>query len=405
MAKQRRSSDSSALLLLPVFITLCLILTPLLAVVPIEGDGLAHAQQPNPRKARKAYSDAKRAYNAQKFDEAADLFKQAHGFDPKPQLLFNIGQALKEAGELAEAEQYYKRYLDEVPDADNREAVLETLFELQQLVAAQMAIVTIEANREGLNVFVDDEEEPRCQTPCIINVNPGPHSISVEGAQVERDTRDIEPTAQQELKLSFSPTVKGDTPGTLMVTTDVEGGVLMVDGKPSGRLPLGSPVSMAPGSYPLGVMIGGEVKWRGSVEIKPGELSRVKVELQDKIAEEGEGGGGALTTTAYVLWGVGVGALGAGALFGLSASSVESDLDAQLSRGEVPNQELIAQGESQSLNANIFFTAGAVAVGTGVLLYLLDDGGGEQKGPATGSVSPDVVPLEGGALIRIQTPF
>ncbi len=372
----------------------------------LAAQGAQEAQaQANPREARKAYQDAKKAYQNNEFDKAAELFKEAYDYDPKPELLFNIGQALKEAGQLAEAESYYKRYLDELPQAPNREDVLETLFELQQLVAAQMAVIAVEANREGLNVFVDNEEEPRCQTPCIVNVNPGPHTIAVEGPNILRTVEAIEPAIQQEIKLRFEPQAAPDSPGTLRVSTDVTGAQLLVDGKPAGALPTLRPLELAPGAYPLAVSVKGVVQWSGSVQIEPGELSEVAVPLKAKLAaEQSESSGGDLMgMAAFSLWGVGAGSLVAGAFFGLSAGEIEGDLDAQLTRGEVPNEALIAQGESQALFANLFFGVGVAAIGAGVVLLLLDEGGGQEaqdEGAAAG-----VLLLEGGALLRIQSPF
>ena len=362
---------------------------------------VAHAQS-DQRKARKAFADAKQAYSADKFSEAAALFKKAYRFDPKPQLLFNIAQSLREAGNLVEAETFYKRYLDELPRATNREAVLGTLFELQQQVAMQLAIVTVESDIVGLDVYIDDETTPRCKTPCIVNVNPGPHTISVDGQNVDRATQNIEAEAQQELTIQLASTSIEASAGQLMVTTNVTGGVLTIDGKPAGRLPLKEAISLPPGAYPLGVLVGGELKWRGSAQISAGKPTAIDAQIS--AGDSGAAPGvesRSFSTPAVLCLGVGVAALGAGTFFGLSAQSVESDLDAQLGRGETPNKELISHGEDQSLYANIFFATGAVAVGTGFLLYLLD---GEDDGDAV-SMSSDVILLRDGALIRIQTPF
>lgn len=361
--------------------------------------------QANPAKARAVYGKAKRAFQQKSYAEAAALFKEAYEYDPKPQLLFNIGQALKEAGELAEAESYYKRYLEELPEAPNRDEVLATLFTLQQVMAASMAMITIDTE-EGLQVFVDQEPEPRCETPCIINVNPGPHVVAVVGERYEREEQSVAPEAQEELMLSFTPKLKPGFMGSLTVTTDVEGAVLMVDGRPAGKLPLLDPIPLEPGVYPVAVMVAGATKWTGTATVKADEVATLNVPLKDSLNDEDDGGGGGtMRVVAFSLWGAGAVSLGAGALFGLSASSVESDLDAQLGRGEQPNSELIDQGESQALMANVFYLVGVAAIGTGVALYLLDGGDSEQGEPTAQGPATDVVPLEGGALLRIQTPF
>jgi tetratricopeptide (TPR) repeat protein len=50
------------------------------------------------------------------FARAADEYKAAYELDPRPEMLFNIGQAFRLAGAKREALDYFKRYLDQQPD-------------------------------------------------------------------------------------------------------------------------------------------------------------------------------------------------------------------------------------------------------------------------------------------------
>lgn len=381
-------------------------LTPLNQALELLGPSVADAQS-NPREARKAFREATQAYKDGDFTKAAELFERAYSFDAKPQLLFNIGQAYKDAGDYESSERYFQRYLEELPSAPNRDDVLAILFELQQLKAASMALVTIDAT-EGLNVFVDAETEARCQTPCIVNLYPGEHSVAVEGEKTERETQTVTPEPAQELVLSFSPALKPEFMARLLVLANVKGAVLMVDGQPAGSLPMARPLSLDPGVHTLAVMIGGETRWRGDATLVAGEVARVEVPLEDD-GGDGEGGGasaGSLGIAAFTLWGVGAASLAGGALFGLSAGGIESDLDAQAGRGEAPNAELIDQGERQKMLANLFFGVGVTAVATGVVLYIFDEGAPtERPQSAERPLLPELVPTEGGALLRIQTDF
>ncbi len=386
---------------------LCAAVAAVIVLAPGPMTPVAWAQQ-NVAKAKQAYKEARKAYKDGDFAKAADLFEQAYEFDPKPALLFNIGQAYKEAGLYVQSYDYYTRYLEEVPGAPNTEDVQATLFELQQLMAAQMAMITIDAD-DGFDVFVDDETEARCQTPCIVNLHPGSHTIAVTGEKIEREEQVIEPKPQDEFIVSFTPKMRAEFVGKLLVTTDIENAMLMVDGMPQGILPIEAPLVMPPGTYPVNIMVGKEVKWRGTAVLRAGDITTLDIPLKDQgqpVAEGGQGLG-TMGVTAFALWGVGAAALGAGAFFGLSANAIESDLDNQVGAGQGANADLIDQGETQKLYANVFMITGVAAVTTGVILYLLDDGAAEESSApqAAGEFNGDLVPLEGGALLRIQTPF
>ena len=69
-----------------------------------------------------------------KGDHAAALvqFKKAHGLDPRPEMLFNIGLCHHKLGQQREALVSYGRYLREKPDAKNYEKVRLTVLELAE---------------------------------------------------------------------------------------------------------------------------------------------------------------------------------------------------------------------------------------------------------------------------------
>lgn len=56
------------------------------------------------------------AQEAQDYDTAIELYKKAYQRVPHPVLLFNIGQTNRLAGNLVEAELFYRRYLERDPE-------------------------------------------------------------------------------------------------------------------------------------------------------------------------------------------------------------------------------------------------------------------------------------------------
>ena len=70
--------------------------------------------------ARAHYMKAAAAFSAGRFAEAATEFTSAHAAKNDPSLYFNIAQSHRLAGHRVEALINYHRYLDELPNAENR---------------------------------------------------------------------------------------------------------------------------------------------------------------------------------------------------------------------------------------------------------------------------------------------
>jgi tetratricopeptide (TPR) repeat protein len=70
--------------------------------------------------ARAHYMKAAAAFAGGRYDEAASEFTAAHAAKPDPSLYYNIAQSHRLAGHRAEALANYRRYLEALPDAENR---------------------------------------------------------------------------------------------------------------------------------------------------------------------------------------------------------------------------------------------------------------------------------------------
>jgi tetratricopeptide (TPR) repeat protein len=66
--------------------------------------------------ARQLTDEAIAAQAAQNYDLAIDRYKKAYQLVPHPVLLFNIGQTNRLAGNLVQAELFYRRYLERDPE-------------------------------------------------------------------------------------------------------------------------------------------------------------------------------------------------------------------------------------------------------------------------------------------------
>ncbi len=73
--------------------------------------------------ARGLFAAGRSAYDAGRFEQALNYFSQAYELSHRGALLFNMASAAERLRRDAEALGYYERYLQEVPDAENRQFV------------------------------------------------------------------------------------------------------------------------------------------------------------------------------------------------------------------------------------------------------------------------------------------
>ncbi len=82
------------------------------------------------------YRAALAFYQQARYPEAIAEFEVAYGIDPQPLLIFNVGQAYRKAGRLAEARAKYQEYLDKDPAAE-RGRVDELIREVDRALKAR----------------------------------------------------------------------------------------------------------------------------------------------------------------------------------------------------------------------------------------------------------------------------
>src|SRR5262245_19182303 len=87
-------------------------------------------------RARQLYVDGSAHYGAGRYDEAIQLFLEAHRLSRLPAILFNLGQAYRLKGDCKEALTYYQRALAEEQQASNRCEIEERVRQMQECVRA-----------------------------------------------------------------------------------------------------------------------------------------------------------------------------------------------------------------------------------------------------------------------------
>ncbi len=99
----------------------------------------ASAQTPEDE-ARALAIEAKSAFDAGEFREAAKLLEQAYTINPSSALLYNLGRAYQQTGDKARAVDAYQRYLESETDPADEGAVRRTVQQLQAEMARERAL-------------------------------------------------------------------------------------------------------------------------------------------------------------------------------------------------------------------------------------------------------------------------
>lgn len=132
-------------------------------------------------------------------------FERAYKLDPKPQVLYNIGQTSRELRDYARSLKSFERYLAESPDvsADRRKQVEAFVDELRGKVARLTVVVDV----AGAEVTVDDALVGRTPLAEPLVVNAGRRKIDVKRAGYAPVTRFVEiaGTSNDKLELTLDP--------------------------------------------------------------------------------------------------------------------------------------------------------------------------------------------------------
>ena len=104
-----------------------------LLVVALPAPARAQMTQAQKDEVKLHYQRATRAYDLQKYLEAIDEYQKAYEISGDPPMLYNIAQAYRLADQPAEAVRYYRRFLQRMPNARNREDVERKIADQEKL--------------------------------------------------------------------------------------------------------------------------------------------------------------------------------------------------------------------------------------------------------------------------------
>ena len=128
--------------------------------------------------AKEAFKRGEAAYSAGNYDLAVREWTQAYSSDPRPRIQFNLSQAYERMGQLPDAIDSLKRFLDAADPEDPTYSDANARYvALQQRLAGTGVVV--QGGAEGGSILVDDQDWGRTPRPDKLTVSPGNHVIVV----------------------------------------------------------------------------------------------------------------------------------------------------------------------------------------------------------------------------------
>ncbi|HSS39491.1 MAG TPA: tetratricopeptide repeat protein, partial [Polyangia bacterium] len=140
---------------------------------------VARAESGNADTAQAHFDRGAKLYNLGHFQEAIGDFEKAYDLDPSPIFLFNIAQSHRQLGNKERALFFYRRYLEQAPNAANRDDVERRMKDLQASLQQEAELKQKPPTEVSPHVETREHQAPDAQPapsepPAVTDVAPAP---------------------------------------------------------------------------------------------------------------------------------------------------------------------------------------------------------------------------------------
>lgn len=134
---------------------------------------LVLAQSAAPETAQAHFDRGAKLYNLGHFQEAIGDFEKAYDLDPSPIFLFNIAQSHRQLGNKERALFFYRRYLEQAPNAANRDDVERRMKDLQTSLQQEAELKQKPPTEVSSHVETRDRSAPPAAGPTTTTASAG----------------------------------------------------------------------------------------------------------------------------------------------------------------------------------------------------------------------------------------
>jgi hypothetical protein len=270
---------------------------PIIFVLSLLWCSAATAAEPNAvEDARRLYLAGRQAYEAGRLDVAAASFEAAYRLDPRPALMWNLGQAyrrqflLQQRVELLRrAVDSYRRYLLDSPTGENRDEADRLLAELSPLLfrlqpdslgatstppSTNKAKTELMVVAEAAKASIRLDDNPAGPAPLLAEVRPGDHRAHVEAPGYFPTEMHVVAVAD---RLVTAEARLLPRPGRIELHGPA-GARLFVDQQARGRLPQAA-FELPAGEHALALVARGRAPWVAPLAVARGATLELSATL------------------------------------------------------------------------------------------------------------------------------
>jgi hypothetical protein len=320
-----------------------LALPALLAAILLAGPGAAAEDAaPDVAAARAHFRRAADLYAKGSYRDAIAEFEAAYRARPHGAIHFNVAQCREKLGELPQALRSYHDYLREVPQAEDRAAVVAAMRRIDdRLAASGVQALLVSSEPPGAEVRVDGR--PRGKTPFVIALPPGGYGLALE-------------------RPGFAPAVR-----QVSVTLDGHA-VVEVQLEPASPAVAAAAPAPGPSPGPTGADAtagGGAGAPRPPADLSAPAPSPIAAPSPPPAVREHR------RVWTWVAAGAAIVAAGAGAYFGNVARQKSDDLTGSV-HDSATATALAQDARSASRTANVLYGVAAGAAAAGATLFVVE---------------------------------
>ncbi len=354
-----------------VAITMSLVMTATLAygAAPSEADK---------RKAGGFYMEGERLFENELYSAAIENFKKAHAVIPVPANLYNIARSYEKLGDAVNCVKFYDEYTGLYKEREGREPpdIVDVRASIQKCRLLMKPEVSIRAEPESANVFINDDTKLLGQTPYKTTLDPGTYQLTLKKDGFQPFKTTFEVRAGEPIKLFFKME-KFESVGHVTVNSNIRGAQIFVDGRNVALTPYSERIALSEGKHQVTVDKDDYEPYRKEFTLKHNEELVIDSELY--LSDSPMTWKGYVGWTALVL---GTGMAVGGFFAGQHADTFFSDSD---------------DFEQFELLQNVGYFGGGALAGAGVLLLILEaaDSSAVKDGDEIGAELPAFLPVVG----------
>lgn len=158
--------------------------------------------------ARRLFAEGVTAAEQNRWEEARERFTRAFEIHHAPSIRFNLALAHQNTGNILEAIEHYRQFLREVTDGTEGVRMAAARAQIDAL-SPRLAQLRVETTGDTARSFaLDGRAQPLAMLGVDVPVNPGPHTVDVEGAAGDRQRREgaVYESERMRVSIELSPT-------------------------------------------------------------------------------------------------------------------------------------------------------------------------------------------------------